>query len=69
MSRIIETRDGAEVFASDAGNVCIKQTVMGEREAVVSIHPDDIPQLIKALEEVKQEALHIRHDPPGYRAA
>ena len=63
----IEPRDGADVFASEEGNVCIKQMRMGERECVVHIHPDDIETLIEALKEFQQEALHIRHDPPGLR--
>ena len=65
----IEPRNGADVYASEDGNVCIKQQAMGEREAVISIHPDDIPRLIEALQEMQQEAFHIRQDPAGSRNA
>ena len=69
MSTVIESRDGAEVYASDAGFVCIKQSTAVTSEVIVMIHPDDIPQLIEGLQEAQQEALHIRHDPPGIRNA
>jgi hypothetical protein len=65
MSGKIEPRDGVEVYASDAGFVCIKQINFVQEETIVTVHPDDVPQLIKLIEEAQQEALHIQHDPPG----
>lgn len=65
MSRFIEARDGAEIYANETGWVCIKQESRLDPDAVVTIHPDDIPQLIDALEEVRGEAYQIRHDPAG----
>ena len=61
MSRVIESRNGAEVYASDTGWVCIKQDTGVEPPVTVTIHPDDIDELIEGLKEVQQEALHIRH--------
>lgn len=69
MSGIIEPRDGIEVYATEKGIVCIKQIPATGEEAIILIHPDDIPQLIELLEETRQEALHIREDPPGIRNA
>ena len=60
MGRVIEY--GVEVYASDVGNVCIKQVPTTGEENVIILHPDDIPQFIEYLQEVEQEALHIRHD-------
>ena len=69
MSRIIESRSGAEVYASDAGFVCIKQNdgVLGEQ--IVVLHPDDIELLIDHLKETVPEAYEIRKNPPVEPAA
>ena len=65
MSRQIESRDGLEVYASDAGLVCIKQVPTIAEEQIVFIHPDDIDLLIDHLKEMQAEAYEIRKNPPS----
>jgi hypothetical protein len=60
MSFKIERRDGAEVYASDSGFVCIKQENSLEEESTVAFHPDEIDELVTHLEKIKKEAIEIR---------
>ena len=68
MSRIIESRDGVEVYPTDAGFVCLKQATMGD-ESIILVHPDDVDRLIGYLKETRAEAYEIRKNPPESRDA
>lgn len=56
MSKIIKQRNEVEVYLGQNGDVCIKQTDAFEDDSIVILPPQDIPQLIKFLQEVFQEA-------------
>ncbi len=61
MSRVIEAREGVEVYVSETGNVCIKQDSMVSSEpAVVIVHPGDVEALVAHLQDALQEALAIK---------
>lgn len=62
MSYKIEQRDGLEVFANDSGWVIIKQDSDLGGEAVVAVHPEDVPALITFLTKAAAEASDIRID-------
>ena len=44
-----------EVYASENGQVCIKQPQYGHDDAIVIVHPSQIDLLIQWLKEVKEE--------------
>ena len=69
MSRQIESRDGVEVYATQAGLVGIRQEPLSGEEQLVLIHPDDVDLLIKHIKEMQAEAYEIRKNPPDSRAA
>lgn len=48
-------RYGFRVYLSDAGYVCIEQ--QGDGPSIHLFHHDEIPSLIEALQETRQEAL------------
>jgi len=52
-------RNGFQVYLSDAGYVCIVQKrgdPVFDREPLI-FHPDEVPSLLEALEETRQQAL------------
>lgn len=51
----IERREGAEVYVSDAGYICIKQESGLGNEDLIHFHPDEIPELIRYLQLALQE--------------
>jgi DNA-binding protein YbaB len=59
MSGLIEPRYGAEVYVSDTGHVCIKQTDPVDEKLVV-FHPDEIEELVILLEKAVNEAYEAR---------
>lgn len=56
---IIEQRDQIKVFAGQQGHVVIEQRNEPE-PSIVIIHPDDVPLLIKHLENARVDAIEIR---------
>lgn len=57
-TRRIEPRDGAEVYVSQQGDVCIRGINYSEssEEDMVVLHRDDVPKLIEHLKSAYQEA-------------
>ena len=63
----IPPRPGLEVFVNEGGTVSIKQIESGypiDDESIVIVHPDDVPRLIKMLEEARDEAASFVPDEP-----
>lgn len=59
---IFELRDSVEVSTGRLGHVRIKQENYNQEVAIITVHPDDIPQLIEQLEKVGKEAQAIRDE-------
>ena len=58
---VIEQRDQIEIYAGQKGHVVLKQTsYMGEDEAMILIHPDDVEQLISHVKNATIDAKEIR---------
>ncbi len=59
---IFELRESVEVTAGRLGHVRLKQENYNQEVATITVHPDDIPQLIEQLEKVGKEAQTIREE-------
>jgi hypothetical protein len=59
---IFELRDSVEVSTGRLGHVRMKQENYNQEVAIITVHPDDIPQLIEQLEKVSKEAQAIRQE-------
>lgn len=59
---IFELRDSVEVTAGRLGHVHLKQENYNQEVATITVHPDDIPQLIEQLEKICKEAQAIREE-------
>lgn len=57
---IFELRDSVEVSTGRLGHVRMKQENYNQEVAIITVHPDDIPQLIEQLEKAGKEAQTIR---------
>lgn len=60
---VIEQRDEIEVYVGDRGHVCIKQSDgLGNDDAIVLVHPSDVPHLIQFLQRAQSEAEALRRE-------
>jgi len=59
---IFELRDSVEVSTGRLGQVRMKQENYNQEVAIITVHPDDIPQLIEQLEKARKEAQIIREE-------
>jgi hypothetical protein len=59
---IFEQRDSVDVSTGRLGHVRLKQENYNQEVSIITVHPDDIPQLIAQLEKARQEALVIREE-------
>ncbi len=59
---IFEQRDSIEVSTGRLGHVRMKQENYNQEVAVITVHPDDIPQLIEQLHKACKEAQMIREE-------
>ena len=59
---IFELRDSVEVSTGRLGHVRMKQENYNQEVAIITVHPDDIPQLIEQLEKAGKEAQIIREE-------
>ena len=59
---IFEQRDSVDVSTGRLGHVRLKQENYNQEVAIITIHPDDIPQLITQLEKAREDALAIREE-------
>lgn len=59
---IFEQRDSVEVSTGRLGHVRLKQENYNQEVAVITVHPDDIPQLISQLQKARDDALAIREE-------
>jgi len=59
---IFEQRDSVDVSTGRLGHVRLKQENYNQEVAIITVHPDDIPQLITQLEKARDEALVIREE-------
>lgn len=59
---IFELRDSVEVSTGRLGHVRMKQENYNQEVAIITVHPDDIPQLIEQLEKAGKEAQAIREE-------
>lgn len=59
---IFEQRDSVEVSTGRLGHVRLKQENYNSEVAVITVHPDDIPQLIEQLQAACKEAEAIREE-------
>jgi hypothetical protein len=57
---IFEQRDSVEVSTGRLGHVRLKQENYNQEVAIITVHPDDIPQLIAQLQKAREDALAIR---------
>lgn len=57
---IFEQRDSVEVSTGRLGHIRLKQENYNNEVAIITIHPDDIPQLIEQLQTACVEAQAIR---------
>ncbi|QAU34061.1 hypothetical protein [Janthinobacterium sp. 17J80-10] len=57
---IFELRDSVDVSTGRLGHVRMKQENYNQEVAIITVHPDDIPQLIEQLEKAGKEAQLIR---------
>jgi hypothetical protein len=57
---VFEQRDSVEVSTGRLGHVRLKQENYNQEVSVITVHPDDVPQLITQLEKAREEALAIR---------
>jgi hypothetical protein len=63
MSSKIESRYGAEVYVSQTGWVCIKQDSPGYGEQIITLHREEVPELIEHLQREYQKALDFVPEP------
>lgn len=66
---IFEQRDSVEVSTGRLGHVRMKQENYNQEVAVITVHPDDIAQLIEQLQKACAEALAIREELRAAREA
>lgn len=59
---IFELRDSVEVSIGRLGHVRMKQENYNQEVAIITVHPDDIPQLIEQLQKAGKEAQAIREE-------
>ncbi|MGZ3239451.1 MAG: hypothetical protein ACXU7Z_03425 [Burkholderiaceae bacterium] len=59
---IFEQRDSVDVSTGRLGHVRLKQENYNQEVAIITVHPDDIPQLIAQLEKAREDALTIREE-------
>lgn len=59
---IFEQRDSVDVSTGRLGHVRLKQENYNQEVAIITVHPDDVPQLIAQLEKARAEALAIREE-------
>lgn len=59
---IFEQRDSVEVSTGRLGHVRMKQENYNREVAIITVHPDDIPQLIEQLQAACKEASAIREE-------
>jgi hypothetical protein len=59
---IFELRDSVEVSTGRLGHVRMKQENYNQEVAIITVHPDDIPQLIEQLQKACIEAQAIREE-------
>ncbi|TCS34724.1 hypothetical protein EDC30_11256 [Paucimonas lemoignei] len=59
---IFELRDSVEVSIGRLGHVRMKQENYNQEVAIITVHPDDIPQLIEQLQKAGIEAQAIRDE-------
>lgn len=59
---IFELRDSVEVSIGRLGHVRMKQENYNQEVAIITVHPDDIPQLIEQLQKAGVEAQAIRDE-------
>lgn len=59
---VFELRDSVEVSTGRLGHVRMKQENYNQEVAIITVHPDDIPQLIEQLEKACKEAQAIREE-------
>ncbi len=59
---IFEQRDSVEISTGRLGHVRLKQENYNHEVATITVHPDDIPQLIDQLQKACTEALNIREE-------
>lgn len=59
---IFEQRDSVDVSTGRLGHVRLKQENYNQEVAIITVHPDDIPQLITQLEKAREDALAIREE-------
>ena len=64
---ISDFRDAVEVSVSRLGQVRLKQENYNQEVAVITVHPDDIPQLIAQLTRACVEAQVIQEELKGPR--
>lgn len=60
MPRIIEERKEVEVHVGQKGHVCVKQCNYPDDDMIITLHPDDIPNLVLFLKEAQAEAYVAR---------
>lgn len=59
----LQQQDATEVYASDSGYVCIRQsTGLDEPNSLVCIRPDDISKLIRHLRTARDVAIRYMED-------
>lgn len=56
MSGTIEPRYGAEVYVSETGKVCIKQSIERGDEQIIILHHEEVAGLIHLLHKAQREA-------------
>ena len=59
---LFEQRDSVDVSTGRLGHVRLKQENYNQEVAVITVHPDDIAQLIVQLEKARDEANIIREE-------
>lgn len=61
MNKMIPDRMGVEVYVSESGYVCLRQTPELMAEELVILHPDIVPNVLSLMQEALAVALQ---DPP-----
>ena len=56
----IEPRYGAEVYISEAGNICIKQEQEFREDLILIFHEDEVNALIDLLNQAKHDLTEER---------
>jgi hypothetical protein len=60
VSRIIPQRDAIEVTVDREGTISLSQSDgSGNDDAVIYVHPSDVPRLVRFLREAAKEALSV----------